>query len=619
MFQAAQTSAGNTQTHMLTEFNPNTIETTDLNNLTFTVVDLETTGGKPLFHQIIEIGIVRIERGEIVDTFETFVNPGHSIPPDITMITGITDNDVEYAPLFPDVIDKIMPYLNKGIFVAHNAAFDYGFMQKSLFRAGVNWHAPKLCTVQLSRKLLPHLPRHNLDAIAQYFHINIERRHRALDDAKATGIALTKMCQILIDNGINALSTITKFAKRPESDKYQFLKPTIESLPLSPGVYLMKNKDGQIIYIGKSKCLQKRVRSYFYEQEDKSKKLQRLVEEVQSIEHIKTGSELSALLLESQKIKEHLPIFNTMIRNYKAYPFLKFTNEAYPRMILSREVKPDGAKYYGPFKSALEVNKLIEQLQKTFGIRTCKIKLNPKRPDTFKPCLDVELGNCSGACTGKLSVIEYSQFVKRAHNFLEGNGASVIEKIEHQIDEAAQLLEFEKAAELRDKLIMLERLHNTRAKVAQAVHHNNVIIVQPGIDKATKEVFFIKNGILLHTQTVKFANKFTSHDEFPEEDFMPEQIETAELNDYTHIWSKHLNKFYNSLSESPALSKSNIDELMIIATWLMQHSEQKEVYFVSPHTIENTAQMLGTKYTLELENTPSTQNPQPNLFNFALA
>lgn len=608
MLDAAHVSADNTTTPMLTPFNPNAIETTDLQNLTFTVVDIETTGGKPLFHQIIEIGIVKIEKGEITDTFETFVNPGHPIPPDITMITGITDNDVEYAPIFPDVVDKIMPYLNQGIFVAHNVGFDYGFVQKSLYRAGVDWHAPKLCTVQLSRKLLPHLPRHNLDALAKYFHINIERRHRALDDARATGIALTKMCQILVDNGINALSAITRLTKRHESDKYQHLKPTIDALPYTPGVYLMKNKQDQIIYIGKSKCLHKRVRSYFYEQQDKSKKLERLVAEVKSIEHICTGSELSALLLESQKIKEHLPIFNKLIRNYKAYPFLKFTNEAYPRLVISRDVKSDGAAYYGPFKSTAEVSRLIEQLQKTFGIRPCKTKLNPKKPESFKTCLDVELGYCTGACTGKLPVIEYATFVKRAQNFLEGNGNNVIEKLQQQIDQASQKLEFEKAAELRDKLIILERLHNNRAKIAQAVHHNNVVIVQPGTDKGSKEIFLIKNGILLNTIDATYANSLQpDYDELPEQ--QDDMLINEENNPNITVWREALKTIYETETHNIALSKTNIDELMIIATWLMQHTDQKEVFFITPHTLQNVTETLGTKYTLESIIQPLIRQP----------
>lgn len=621
MSNTALTTKIQNNTKMFSQYNPNTIETTNLSDLTFTVVDIETTGSKPLFHHIIEIGIVQIHKGEIIDTYETFINPGHPIPPAITMITGITDNDVEHAPLFPDIIDNILPYLNKGIFVAHNVAFDYNFIQKSLFRSGVNWHAPKLCTVQLSRKLLPHLPKHNLDAIAQHFHINIERRHRALNDAKATSIALTKMCQILIDNGLNAFSTLTKFAKRTESDKFKNLKPVINSLPYAPGVYLMKNKDGHIIYVGKSKCLHNRVRSYFYETENKSKKIQRLIEEVHSIDHIQTGSELSAMLLESQKIKEHLPVFNTMIRNYRAYPFLKFTNEPFTRIILSREVKPDGATYYGPFKSTLEVKKLIDQLQKTFGIRTCKAKLNSKKPKTFKACLDVELGNCSGACTGKMSVIEYHQHITRAQNFLEGNGSAIIKKIENQIDDASKNLEFEKAAELRDKLIILERLQSNRAKIAQAVHKNNVIIIQPSIDKTTKEAFLVKNGILLHTFQLNCINPKETNDQEGENEtrwtydtckFPANQYEEITYNpDNQAIWQELLQNIFTQ-EKFPTLTKSNIDELMIIATWLMQHTEQREIFYITPNTLNSTAATLGNKYIFKNLPTHIT-SPQPNL------
>lgn len=594
MYTPAQLSSVTTSTTPTeTMFNPHTIETTELDNLLFTIVDVETTGGKPLFHNIIEIGIVQMRNGEILDTYETFINPGTQIPSDITMITGITDSDVEGAPIFPDITSRIMPYLTQGIFVAHNVQFDYNFIQKSLFRSGINWHAPKLCTVQLSRKLLPQLPRHNLDAIAQFFHIDIARRHRALDDAVATGKALWQMCSILKDQGLRHLQAISNLTRPPEPEKARALKPILDKIPYTPGVYLMQDKDHNIIYIGKSKCLHKRVRSYFYDQQDKSRKLKRLVEEVQHIDYIQTGSELSALLLESQKIKEHLPIFNTMIRNYKAYPFLKFTNEAYPRLILTREVKNDGATYYGPFKSRLEVDKLIEQLQKTFGIRTCKIRLNPKRPDTFKPCLDVALGNCSGACTGKLAVTDYAEFIKKAQNFLEGNSHSLIEKIESQIDNAAKQLEFEKAAELRDKLIILERLHYNRAKVAQAVHHNNLVILQQGINDKTKEAFLIKNGALVKTIQLK---KIGGHNE-EFEDIESQEPTDARTN--ANEWTTLLTQIYTS-DQFPKITRENIDELMIIATWLMGHTSQKDIHFINtPESITYISEILAECYVIK--------------------
>jgi DNA polymerase-3 subunit epsilon len=550
-------------------FNPHFLGTSHINEIPFVVVDVETSGNKPLLHQIIEIGIVKLQHNEITDQFHSFLNPGHPIPPDITKITGITDQDVADAPTFDQIADKILPILNSGVFVAHNVQFDYRFVQKSLYIAGHRWFAPKLCTVQLSRKVLPHLPRHNLDALAQYFHIKIPHRHRALDDARATGIALREMCQIMLTNGINTLTHIAKTLKPIQGDKYHHLKQTLDQIPKTPGVYYMKNKDGQIIYIGKSKCLHKRVHSYFYNQINIPKKLERLIQEVHSIEWTSTGSELSALLLESQKIKQHMPIFNRMIRNYKAYPFLKFTNEPYPRLILTREIKADGAAYYGPFKSSTEVKKLITQLQKTFGIRPCKGKLNPKRLESFKTCLDVALGNCTGACTGKLSIEEYALNIQRAQNFLDGNSQNIIAKIANQLDQASHNQEYEKAAELRDKLITLERLHLNRARIAQAVHQNNVIIIQPGTQKSTKEIFFLRNGILVH--------KVIATTDAPQFD---EDLDISSPPNNLRYWQELLHKHY--APDLPRLhpTKQNLDELLILATWLSQHQSPKDIIYL---------------------------------------
>jgi DNA polymerase-3 subunit epsilon len=555
-------------------FNPHFLESSHLNEIPFVVVDVETSGSKPLFHQIIEIGIVKLQHGEVTDQFHSFLNPGHPIPPDITMITGITDQDVADAPTFDQIAEKILPILNSGVFVAHNVQFDYGFVQKSLYVAGHRWFAPKLCTVQLSRKVLPHLPRHNLDALAQYFHIDIPHRHRALDDARATGMALRQMCQIMITNGISALTNVAKMLKPVQSDKYRHLKQTLDQIPYTPGVYYMKNKDDQIIYIGKSKCLHKRVRSYFYDQLDIPKKLERLVHEVHTIEWTSTGSELSALLLESQEIKKHMPIFNRMIRNYKAYPLLKFTNEPYPRLILTREIKADGASYYGPFKSSMEVKKLIDQLQKTFGIRPCKTKLNPKNPESFKTCLDVALGNCTGACTGKLSIQDYATSIQRAQNFLDGNGQNIIAKIAEQIDHASQNQEYEKAAELRDKLITLERLHQNRARIAQAVHQNNVVIIQPGNQKSAKEIFFLRNGILVQTISATVEPPQFSEDT------------TNEPHNSLKYWSEILSTIYDPNNQPLQPNKQNLDELLILATWLSQHQSPKDILYIHENHAE---------------------------------
>ncbi len=607
-----------------------TLYNTPLRDLPYAVVDLETTGTRPGINQIIEIGIVKIQNGEIFDTFQTFLNPGEEIPDFISQMTGIKNSDVEYAPLLPDVAPKILNLLSNTVFVAHNVAFDYNFLQKNLRLAGFEFSSPKLCTVQLSRKLIPQLAHHTLDDLARHFHIDIPHRHRALDDALATGKSLLNMFDILIESGKKIFGSLQELTTPPETKKYQQIKSQINALPFSPGVYLMKNADQQIIYIGKSKCLQKRVRSYFYNTR-KTRKLEKLVQSVEKIEHIPTGSELSALLLESKKIKEHLPVFNKMIRDYKAYPFLKISKEAFPRVYSVREIKADGATYYGPFKSASDLQQTIENLQKAFKLRPCKGKINPLKPESLKLCLYYEMGDCPGVCGGKMSVDEYAQNIERAKAFLSGNDQVILAKLQSQIDQSSERLDYEKAAELRDNLISLERLLTKQQRIAKSVKENNVVIVEDGIDKKTKEIFCIKNGVL-HSKLLaeykppdaaatrgikdnlskfqysylqKNTPYFLQGDDYPETTLPQNEIlkyQEAQEIENEAAWQDSLLSIYNASQLDSKITKENIDELMIISTWLVQNASKANIHFIgSANSAEAIAKTLARQYTLRFK------------------
>jgi len=594
-----------------------------LDDLNYAVVDLETTGTHPSNNQIIEIGIVQIEHGQITDTFQTFLDPGISLPPFISGLTGITDKDLEGAPIFPDIAPKVLKYLDNRIFVAHNVGFDYNFLQKQLKKCDLDFEAPKICTVQLSRKLIPNLHHHTLDDLAKYFHLDIPSRHRALDDAIATSKSLLQMVDMLKEMGKTVFSALFELTAAPETKKYKLLKPTIDLIPQKPGVYTMKDKDDQIIYIGKSKSLQKRVRSYFYSNKNKPKKLEKLLESVTSIEHQVTGSELSALLLESKKIKEHLPTFNRMIRNYKSYPFLKISKEAYPRLYATREIKPDLAQYFGPFKSASALQETITHLQKAFNLRPCKHKINPAKPETLKLCLYYEMGECPGVCGGKISVEEYSKSVQKAVTFLTGNNEIIISKIEKQIDEASQQMQYEKAADLRDQLIGLQRILAKQQRITKSVKDNNVIILEEGLERQTKEVFCIKNGIVNLRFTIKpnvIANSSNLSFRKPEEQSDQRYPESISLNFYAddtsldfdeynryqdkkkldqkQIWKELLESVYSNQTQTK-ITKENIDDLMIISTWLMQHSEKQAIHYIkSADQISYISNELSEKYSL---------------------
>ncbi|MDQ3239084.1 MAG: exonuclease domain-containing protein [bacterium] len=595
---------------------------TSITDLDYTVVDLETTGCKPGVSQIIEIGIVKIKNKQIVDTYQSFLDPGTPIPAFISKMTGIKDSDVQNAPLLPDLAPKILSLLKDTVFVAHNVGFDYSFLQKNLRLCKIDFSSPKLCTVQLSRKLLPQLLHHKLDDLARHFHIEIPSRHRALDDALATGKSLLYMFDILASTNKKVFGMMVDLCMPQESKKYAILKPTIDALPYAPGVYFMKNKDNQIIYVGKSKCLQKRVRSYFYSSDKKTRKLEKLIDSVTAIEHTATGSELSALLLESKKIKEHLPIYNTMIRNYKSYPFLKISNEAFPRIYSVREVKADSATYYGPFKSSSTLDSTILHLQNAFKIRPCKHKINPTKLDTMKLCLYYELGKCPGVCGGKMSQSEYALLIEKAKQFLSGNEQVIISKLQSQIDQMSEKLEFEKAADMRDNVITLERILSKTQTLNNSIKDNNVLIIEEGIHKYTKEVFCIKNGVLYSTliankvplnttalnskQAIMTQNKqnykysFLHLDDSSLELEEYERYQTRKEKEQTEMWEDTLNAIYSTNQPDTKITKENIDDLMILSTWLMQHNNAKNIYYIKNRdSIKSLSKELTKKYTLQ--------------------
>ena len=199
-----------------------------MHDKTFTILDVETTGGSPYFNRIIEIGLLRVEKGEVARTYSTLVNPGIPIPEFITEITGITDSDVAEAPAFDDIKEELAESLEDSILVAHNSGFDYGFLQAEFQRSGWGFAMDSLCTVRLSRVLFPEFKRHNLDAIIERFGFNIENRHRALDDAKIVWDFLQLLAERFPPEYLSKTLSRTMQKLSPKIQRRMDAKPTTE-------------------------------------------------------------------------------------------------------------------------------------------------------------------------------------------------------------------------------------------------------------------------------------------------------------------------------------------------------------------------------------------------------
>lgn len=276
------------------------------------------------------------------------------------------------------------------------------------------------------------------------------------------------------------------------------IEEELTKLPDSPGVYIMHDKRESIIYVGKARSLRHRVRQYFQPSHDEGIKKARMVEQIAYFEYIVTDSELEALVLECNLIKEHRPKYNTMLRDDKTYPYIKVTlGEAYPRVLFSRQLKKDKSKYFGPFTSVNAVRDTIDLVQKIYRLRTCNKKF-PERFGKERPCLNYHMKQCPGICTGKVSEEEYQKSVEGALAFLNGNYQPVIHELEEKMKRAAEEMAFEKAAEYRDLLGSVNAcMQKQKITNANQSDDKDIVALAQIEDEAVVQVFFVRSGKLI--------------------------------------------------------------------------------------------------------------------------
>lgn len=375
----------------------------NLQHLTF--IDVETTGLSPSRDRIIEIGLLRMENGTITNTFSSLINPGGTIPPEITLLTGITSEQIEDAPSFSSMAGDIQKLLEHSVFVAHNARFDYSFIKAEFERLGISFSSQLLCTARLSRKLYPRFRRHNLDAIIERFGISCDMRHRAFSDAQVLSEFYTRIqkqfdAQILTD----AIMYVTKTSSLPGA----ISKDMIDALPESAGVYIFYGKDGQPLYIGKSVNIKNRVRSHFYDYAHSGKEA-KIFQTIESIETIPTSGELGALLLESYMIKTRMPLYNRMLRhsNTMLALFQTTTPEGYfavEQKLLSEISIEELHTVIAVFRTKRQMKDALIELAQTHKL--CQKLLGIEK--TKGRCFGSQIELCHGACTGKELPAKYN-------------------------------------------------------------------------------------------------------------------------------------------------------------------------------------------------------------------
>ena len=294
----------------------------------------------------------------------------------------------------------------------------------------------------------------------------------------------------------------------------------LKILPDKPGVYLMKNSLGEIIYVGKAKILKNRVRQYFQNSKNHSEKVRAMVSNVAEFEYIVTDSEVEALILECNLIKKYSPRYNVLLKDDKHYPFIKITlKEEFPRVYITRNFVNDGAKYFGPYTDVKAVNDVIDLIKKTFPLRTCRRVIKEDGPKT-RACLNYHLGKCKAPCAGKVSKIEYDVMISNIIALLNGKNKDIIEFMRNEMNRASEDLEFEKAAELRDKILAMDKIVEKQKMISNNFNNEDYINLYKDEKDTCIQIFFLRDGKIVGRESFTLDNTADIEDDHLIYDFI---------------------------------------------------------------------------------------------------
>ncbi|WP_010227706.1 exonuclease domain-containing protein [Gillisia marina] len=458
----------------------------------FAVIDVETTGGGINGNRLTEVCIVLLKGGEVLDKYTSLINPEKYISAQITALTGIDNDMVEDAPKFHEIAKEIEEFMRDAIFVAHNVNFDYNVLRNEFKQLGFDFNRKKLCTVRLSRKLIPGLLSYSLGRLCDSINIPLINRHRAEGDTDATVILFQRLLA-LDPEGLVFNSFLHAHSKQATLPPHLSAEQ-IHELPETPGIYLFKDKQHKVIYAGKAINIKKRVLSHFY---DKMSKEYHLGQETYHVDHETTGNELMALLLEAEYIRKHYPKFNmAQKRPGITYQIISYINQ---RGIIqlgigkTKRIQDSVGTFYN---RALATEKL-EQLCDKFKLcpRFCTLQSNTEK------CSHYKLKNCEGVCDGSEAVAAYNLKVTEAINSLgEEKPTYVIREKGRHFEEEAFILVKEGRYQgygYLDADVQIASIedYETFLKLQESTFHTHKILNSYLRKQGEKNVTYFENGI----------------------------------------------------------------------------------------------------------------------------
>ncbi|WP_460806755.1 DEDD exonuclease domain-containing protein [Nocardioides salsibiostraticola] len=474
---------------------------TPLHEVTFCVVDLETTGGSPKDGcMITEIGAVKVRGGEILGEFQTLVNPHTHIPAFIAVLTGISNSMVSDAPSIDSTLPAFLEFAAGCTLVAHNAPFDVGFLRHFNDLQGRDWpDFPIVDTAKIARRVITadDAPNCKLSSLAKVFASTTTPNHRALSDARATVDVLHGLIERVGTQGITTLEELQTISARVSATQRR--KRTLaDHLPHSPGVYLFKDDRDRVLYVGTSKDLRRRVKSYFTASETRSR-MGEMVRLATSVTGIECATALEAQVRELRLIAHHKPKYNRRSRHPEKVTYIKLTREPWPRLSAVNRVLDDDADYLGPFSSRRQAELSLAALHDTFPVRQCSGRL-ARRPSR-SACVLAEMQRCLSPCDGAADQDTYASMVRDLREALLSRPDRVVDLVNDKMSMLAEAEEFEEAAVRRDRLAAFVRAAHRTQRLSSLTDCSQVVAAKREED-GRWSVHIIRHGRLAAAGTI---------------------------------------------------------------------------------------------------------------------
>ncbi|HYL58732.1 MAG TPA: exonuclease domain-containing protein [Candidatus Acidoferrales bacterium] len=535
-----------------------------LDEAEFVVVDLETTGGRAGPGTIIEIGAYRMVGRRLTESFATLVRPhGGIVPRFITGLTSITTEMVRAAPPIEDVLPRFREFMGERVMVAHNAGFDFSFLDFEYRRIfGLGLANPVMCTLRMARRFMPSLKRRRLDLLAGHFGLSLEGRHRGLGDARMAAEILSIFLEIAQQMGIARLDRLLDDHHRGLAGRRieRHVTPEeIASLPHTPGVYMMRNARGDLLYVGKARRLRDRVSSYF--NASVSAKTAELISHVYKIDTRPARSALEAALDEMRLIRELKPPYNRMLKSAAPAFFIKLDMlDEFPRLMVGQKMSARrGVMHLGPFIGRRGLDQAVRALSRILGLRTCSGRLEPNAD--FSPCIYGQMGHCTAPCNLSIAAGAYEERVRRAVSFLRGHSGPILGDLVRARDQAAAAMRFELAERFRRELEALTTLAHRASRLSRVVTENNLVIVTGDADEPVhgRAAHVVLAGRLAMSRRLESSDAAT-------------EVAAFVADNYERYKAK-------------PVERGELEAMTIVAQWLRERSpdEGRLVHLSGPH------------------------------------